>query len=87
MFEISLKNSPLLIVEGCYANKIHHFLLEMVSSIQIDSMLGLSQWGNLLPTKLVSRLVSSMQGRSILDVQAISLNKQFSSFKEFILTH
>ena len=81
----------------------------MVSSIQIDSMLGLSQWDNLLPTrpsgtkiifsppfnsrsflnrgnlypsifnwlsgKLVSSLVSSKQGRSILDVQAISLKQ------------
>ena len=35
------------------ANKINHFILEileMVSSIQIDSMLGVSQWDNLLAT-------------------------------------
>ena len=49
-FEICLKNFLLLKFGGRYANKTHHFLLEMVSSIQIDSMLGLSQWDNLLAT-------------------------------------
>ena len=33
---------------GQYAYKIRHFLLEMANSIKIDSMLGLSQWDNLL---------------------------------------
>ena len=59
VFEISLKNSPLLIYiyiyifffwgGGRYATKIHHFLLEIVVSyIQIDSMLRLSLWDDYL---------------------------------------
>ena len=62
-------------IEICVEDKVHDFLLEMVSSIQIDSMLDVSQWENLLEAKPLSQ--GFLQMFSLTMLPLTKLTKRF----------